>query len=240
MRGRPTIGILMDYEAEGSFSTRPHYAIRTGYFEAVWRAGGLPVALPYLTDAIAGFLDHCDGLVTPGGDYPFPPDWYGDAADPAAASEPRFRFERDITQAAMAADFPVLGICAGMQVMAGVLGGIFHRDVRSDVETAIDHLNEKPAEETAHTVTVTPGSLLHRIVGSGEMAVNTAHREALKAAPDGAVINAVAPDGVIEGIELPEKRFMLGVQWHPEFFADKGDPNFALFEALVAATEEES
>ena len=82
MSERPTIGVLMDYEAAGSFSKRPHYALRTAYFDAVWRAGGTPVALPYMSGAIPEFLTRCDGVITPGGSYPFPPAWYGKTTDP--------------------------------------------------------------------------------------------------------------------------------------------------------------
>ncbi|MGE4561911.1 MAG: gamma-glutamyl-gamma-aminobutyrate hydrolase family protein [Rhodospirillales bacterium] len=233
MSERPTIGVLMDYEAAGSFSKRPHYALRTAYFDAVWRAGGTPVALPYMSGAIPEFLARCDGVITPGGSYPFPPAWYGKTTDPGGEPEPRFRFEIDLTRAVIDGDVPTLGICAGMQVMAGVLGGVFYQDVCTEVATTIDHLNERPAEEPAHGVRIVPDTLLRRIVGCDEFSVNTAHREALRIPPDGLVVNAVAPDGVIEGIEMPGKRFMLGVQWHPEFFLADGNPNFALFEALV-------
>jgi putative glutamine amidotransferase len=68
--------------------------------------------------------------------------------------------------------------------------------------------------------------------------VNTAHNEALSNNPDSLLINAVAVDGVVEGIEIPRKRFCLGIQWHPEFFANKGDANFNLFTALIDAASE--
>lgn len=235
MTDRPLIGVLLDHQDAGSFSTRPHYAIRTAYFDAVYAAGGLPFGIPYIEAAITDSLTRCDALVTPGGSYPFPNEWYGDAPETPTAPHPRFAFETALTEAALAADMPLLGICAGMQVIAGVLGGRFYRDVSDDPGTEIDHLNEKPAEQTAHEVTITPGSRLHRILGRDAISVNTAHREALKAAPNGLTVNAIAPDGLIEGIEVPGRRFCLGVQWHPEFFATDGNPNFELFGALIAA-----
>jgi putative glutamine amidotransferase len=82
-------------------------------------------------------------------------------------------------------------------------------------------------------VTVHSGTLLHRIVGSGSMAVNSSHHQAVRHPGPHAVVNAVAPDGVVEGIEDPRYRFCLGVQWHPEFFIDPGDRR--IFDALVAA-----
>ena len=77
------------------------------------------------------------------------------------------------------------------------------------------------------------GSLLHRIAGATEIKVNSAHHQAVKSVGPGVVVNAVAKDGVIEGIEDPRLPFCLGVQWHPEFRINEGDRN--LFKALVAA-----
>ena len=123
----------------------------------------------------------------------------------------------------------------GMQVIGGVLGAKIHENVMDAIETEIDHLDEKPAEEDAHPIRIVEGSLLHRIAGATEMDVNTAHREALFDVPNGIAVTATAPDGVIEAIEVPGRRFALGVQWHPEFY--ESGPNRALFEALVAAGE---
>jgi len=235
---RPLIGILLDHQASGTFSSRPHYALRTSYFDAVWRAGGLPVALPYIADAGPEYLARCDGLILPGGFYPFPARLYGEATPADETVHPRFQFEEGFTRMALDADKPMLGICAGMQVIAAATGATLYRDVRDGLPTDIDHLDAAPAEEAAHAVTITADSLLARTLGVTELNVNTAHKEALRDGLSGLTVNATAPDGVIEGIELPEHRFCLGVQWHPEFFAAAGDPNFQLFSRLVAAAGE--
>lgn len=236
---RPRIGILLDYQASGSFSSRPYYALRCGYFDAVWRAGGLPVALPYIDGAADDYLAACDGLVLPGGFYPFPARLYGDAASADEEIHPRFRFEENFTHRALDADRPMLGICAGMQVIAAATGATLYRDVRAELPTDIDHLDGAPAEQAAHGIDIQPDSLLGRTLGVHAMQVNTAHKEALKDGLDGLSISAMASDGVIEGIELPDQRFCLGVQWHPEFFAAEGDPNLNLFTALVRAAGDE-
>ena len=231
---RPTIAILLDYQDAGTFSKRPHYALRCAYFDAVWAAGGLPVAVPYLADAMDHYRDHADGFVLPGGFYPFPAVWYGDATPDDEVLHPRFAFEANFCQSLLDADRPVLGVCAGMQILGGILGGTFYRNIREEPGTTIDHLNEQPAEQVAHSVTVEPDTLLHKITGRDTFGVNTAHNEALRAVPDGAQLNATSEDGVIEGIEVPGARFALGIQWHPEFFLNDGDPNQALFKALVS------
>lgn len=235
---RPVIGVLLDYEAEGSFSSRPYHALRLAYFDAIESAGGTPVAFPYLPNSIDAFLEIANGVVLPGGFYPFPATYYGQTKVPGEKVHPRAAFEMDFTRRLLAEDVPVLGICAGMQALATALGATIHRDVHTAYDTTIDHLNEKPAEEFAHSVSVTPGTLLHRIIGCDELLVNTAHREGVDIDPDGEGIdglevNARAPDGVVEGLEIISSRFALGVQWHPEFFLEPGNPHRALFEALV-------
>jgi putative glutamine amidotransferase len=232
---RPLIGILLDYQPSGSFSSRPYYALRTGYFDAVWQAGGLPVALPYLSEATEEYLGRLNGVILPGGFYPFPARLYGETAPAGETVHPRYAFEESFARRVIDADKPLLGICAGMQVMAAATGAILYRDVRAELPTDIDHLDGKPAEEAAHGVAIQPGSLLAKTLGVTAMEVNTAHREALKDGLANLTVSATAPDGVVEGIEIGGHRFCLGVQWHPEFFARPGDPNLKLFSRLVAA-----
>ena len=106
-------------------------------------------------------------------------------------------------------------------------------DDADEIADALAHEQPNPRTEPGHSVAVTPGTLLHRITGTDEMQVNSAHHQAARDIGSGVVINAVAPDGVIEGIELPAKRFCLGVQWHPEYAIDPGDTR--IFDAFVQA-----
>lgn len=235
MARRPNIGILLDYEAKGSFSKRPHYALRTVYFDAIWKAGGTPIGIPYIEGAVAEYTRLCDGFLFPGGFYPFPARLYGEPEKGPEILHPRFKFEEQLMGHLIDENQPVLGVCAGMQVMAGLYGGTFYRNLHDNIETQIDHLNHRPAEQFAHGVDVVSGSHLHSVLGATHISVNTAHNEALNNNPDGLIINAIAEDGVVEGVEIPNKRFCLGVQWHPEFFATDGDAHFNLFTALVDA-----
>ena len=238
-RHHPLIGILLDYQTEGSFSTRPHYALRSSYFDAVWRAGGLPIALPYIEGATNNYLEICDGFIIPGGFYPFPAKLYGREPKPNETVHPRYAFETGLTRLIVENDLPLLGICAGLQVLGAAMGATIYLDVRAELPTDIDHLNGQPAEQTAHVVDIVPGTRLHEVLCVDRLEVNTAHKEALRDNLDDLTISAMAPDGVIEGIELPNRRFCLGVQWHPEFFADEGNSNFNLFTALVRAAKGE-
>lgn len=236
MSKRPLIGITLDFQESGSFSTRPHYAVRTIYFAAVEAAGGLPIAIPHLAERVPEYLELIDGLVIPGGTHASPESWYVDPHEPKPyADSPRAAFDVAVVEGALGRDKPLLGICAGMQELACVAGAKMTRNVHKHHQTAIDHLRGRPAEEYAHDVTVEAGTRLAEIVGAGRLEVNTAHQEAVVAVPPTMRVSARSPDGVIEAIELPDRAFALGVQWHPEFFLAAGNPHRKMFEALVAA-----
>lgn len=229
---RPVIGILMDWQAKGSFSPRPHYAIRESYFAAVWDAGGLPVGLPLLESAGHDFLAHVDGVVVPGGDYPSPSRWYGDGHG-IGDEHPRSVVNEQMLRNLLAADKPFLAICAGHQELAAATGGLLHWRVKDSLPGAGDHRGGDPTQPF-HAVQVVPDTLLARLVGSSEIQVNSHHHEAVRSLGGGVVVSGRAPDGVIEAIEVPGKRFALGVQWHPEFGLSEAD--HALFVGLVDAS----
>jgi putative glutamine amidotransferase len=232
---RPLIGITLDWQQEGTFSKRPHHALREHYFDAVKKAGGLPLGIPFAPELIDDYLNKVDGIVVPGGFFASPKSWYiSDNAQSPYDASPRLEFDLDLIRAALDKDVPILGICAGMQLMGGVLGCKMTENLQEYYDTKIDHINAKPAEEKAHAVEVRKDTLLEKIVNTSKFDVNTAHREAIVKTSDKVIVNCIAPDGVIEAIEIPNKRFALGVQWHPEFFTDDEDPNFKLFKALVA------
>ena len=235
---RPIIGILLDYEESGSFSVRPHYAIRTAYFDTIWKAGGLPIALPYINSSIKNYLSICKGLLLPGGEYPFPNSAYDCTSDNKSEPHVRFEFEKALIKAALDVDLPILGICAGMQAIVVVCGGKLYRNINVETNSNFDHLNAAPAENTAHKVFIKKETLLKKILKVTNLDVNTAHIESAKTLPPNLVVNAMAPDGIIEGVEMHTKRFCLGVQWHPEFLAKSNNPNFNLFKSLVSNSRE--
>lgn len=237
MNKRPIIGVTLDSEQPGGYSKYPWYAVRRNYADAIAAAGGLPVALPHNTDLADAYLDTIDALVVTGGAFDVDPALYGDDGRHATVSlkEGRTEAELALTRGALARNKPVLGICGGQQLLAVVLGGTLIQHIPDAVPNALAHEQPNPRHEPGHAVAVTPGTLLHRIVGATEMRVNSAHHQAVRAPGPHAVVNAVAPDGVIEGIEDAAHRFCLGVQWHPEYLIDPGDRR--IFDALIAACQ---
>jgi putative glutamine amidotransferase len=127
----------------------------------------------------------------------------------------------------------VLGICGGEQLLNVALGGTLLQHIPDALPGALGHEQERPRDQAGHSVRIARDTLLHRITGSEELAVNSAHHQAVGDPAPGAVVDATAPDGVIEGIEAPGYRFCLGVQWHPEFLLSDGDRR--IFAAFVAA-----
>lgn len=235
---RPIIGITVDSEAPGGYSRFPWMALRENYCTAVARAGGLPVLLPHGQDGVADYLRVIDGLIVSGGNFDVDPALFGATSRHASVKtkEARTAFEFAITSTAVAADLPVLGICGGQQLLHVVMGGDLIQHIPEEVPGALAHEQPNPRNEPGHPVAVREGTLLRRIVKVAEMAVNSAHHQAARSAPEGVVVNAVAPDGVIEGIEVPARRFCLGIQWHPEFEISEGDTR--IFAAFVAAAGE--
>lgn len=235
MPSRPLIGVTLDAEPAGGWSKLPWYALRQNYFSAVIAAGGLPVALPHHPEMAADYLDRLDGLLVTGGAFDVDPAlWGGGAPHPKVTLKPgRTDFELAAVRAALARDMPVLGICGGQQLLAVAFGGTLIQHIPDEVEGALAHEQPNPRTEPGHEVEVAPDTLLASIVGGRRLAVNSAHHQAVATPGGGAVVNARAPDGVIEGVEHPGHRFALGVQWHPEYAVDPRDP--AIFEAFVKA-----
>ncbi len=231
----PVIGITVDSEQPGGYSKFPWYALRENYSSAVTRAGGLPVLLPNETVHVERFLDRIDALVVTGGAFDVDPALFGAAErHPSVSLKPgRTEFEFAVTQGALEHNMPVLGICGGQQLLNVVLGGTLIQHIPDEIEGALAHEQPNPRDEPGHAVTVVPDTLLHLICGATELAVNSAHHQAAGTVGDGVVVDALAADGVIEGIEAPAYAFCLGVQWHPEFSIDPADDK--IFDALIAA-----
>jgi len=235
MNRRPFVGVTLDSEQPGGYSKYPWYALRQNYMDAVVAAGGLPIALPHDAVLAAAYLDRIDALLVTGGAFDVDPDLYGEGDRHATVSLKQGRTDAELalTRGALARDMPVLGICGGQQLLAVVLGGTLIQHIPDAVAGALQHEQTNPRHQPGHPVAVHPGTLLHRIVGAAGMQVNSAHHQAVRDPGPFAVVNAIAPDQVIEGIEDTRYRFCLGVQWHPEFFIDRGDRR--IFDAFVAA-----
>lgn len=233
MSKRPLIGLTLDAEPAGGWSKYPWYAIRQNYTSAIAAHGGLAVALPHDAGLAEAYLDRLDGLVITGGAFDVDPALYGDTTrhETVDLKTDRTTAELALLRGAVARDMPVLGICGGQQLLAVALGGTLHQHIPDAIPNALEHEQKTSHDQPGHSVEILAGTKLFDIVGP-VMQVNTSHHQAVKSAGRG-VVNALAPDGVIEGLEVPGLKFCIGVQWHPEYLVDAGDA--ALYNAFIEA-----
>ena len=233
---KPIIGITPDYDP-GEGGGDPKYFLREPYITAIEQAGGIPLILPYVDGGqeIALLLKRIHGLLLTGGAFDIDPSYYGESwtVKEGTVKENRTHFEMEITRQALAIDLPILGICGGEQNLNVVLKGSLLQDIKSQKPEAMNHEQKKMKTEPDHLVEILKGTLLHQVVGAGSLQVNSTHHQAVKAPGEGVQVNALAPDGVVEGIESTRHRFVLGVQWHPESLIHHNQGCRRIFEALT-------
>jgi len=243
-RDLPLIGITAGLGDDGSSrGDVKRYALAMTYVRAVERAGGLPIILPPQVGQVSELIALLDGvLLSGGGD--IRPSRYGDAVEhPETYGIDDFRdeFELAVVRAALERELPLLGICRGIQVLNVALGGTLIQDIADEWGTTLEHRQsrrEVPFSEPSHEVEVRGGSLLEAIYGASVVAVNSFHHQAVKIVAPGLQVVGWAPDGVIEGVEFPERRFVLGVQWHPEMMFEAHSEHLQPFRGLVEAARE--
>jgi len=217
MLSRPRIGITPDINNFDAPETE--YVIRQNYADAVLAAGGLPFILPYTNDVGMYFAD-VDGLLVTGGRFDIDPALYGQTARQSFVTKPvRTGFEKALIDGALGRSIPVLGICNGMQLLAVCLGGQLVQDILSEVEGALEHKPGQSAALPHHEVDFSSNRIG---LAAGRYPVNSNHHQAVLPFQAYKQI-AVAPDGVIEGIEAVDHAFAVGVQWHPEYSVSELD-----------------
>ena len=206
---RPLIGLvpLMDYQ-------KASYWMLPGYMEGIQQAGGVPVMLPLTDDAqaLARLADTCDGFLLTGGQ-DVAPSVYG-AAQTSLCGEtcpPRDAMEQKLLALARAQDKPVLGICRGIQFLNAALGGTLWQDLPVEYPSEVNHHQTGAYEAPIHTVRLLPGTPLADLLGKDTLPVNSYHHQAIHTLAPGLAAMAAAPDGIIEAVYEPGKRFVWAV-----------------------------
>lgn len=234
---RPSIGLTPDLGATASEPPQPRYELKTPYSEAIFRAGGLPLVVPYSTDraCIDAYLERLQGLVVTGGAFDVPAHLYGETPrEGMGPTKPeRTEFEALLIRGALSRNLPVLGICGGMQLLNVVHGGTLYQDIALEVPNARSHQQDHDRTQPHHPVDVKDGTQLALVLGKGHLMVNSTHHQAVKTLGDKLVAAAVALDGVIEAIESTVHPFAIGVQWHPELLFDVIPAHQGVFRALI-------
>ncbi len=221
----------------------PEIAIAETYPQAVLRAGGMPVLIPLgmPEERIRQIVGLVDGIIFSGGGDIEPGEYGSEMTEKVhTVDSDRDRVEIQLVGEVVEDGKPFLGICRGIQVINVAFGGTLYRDILEEHPNAIEHTYypDWPWDHLAHNVDVQAGSVLADILGSTDVPVNSLHHQAIRQVASDLVPIAYAPDGIVEGVMLPEHPFGLAVQWHPEWLPEH-KPMRALFQAFVDAANSE-
>ena len=229
-----TVAVTASIRLDGDTS---RVRLTAAYVTALESAGLIPLIVPPLSSAsaAAAIMDSVSGLVLTG----------GEDVDPARYGEKRHEkvryvnAARDTTEAALieeakARGKPVLAICRGIQILNVALGGTLVQDIPSQCDTRIAHDEDSPRDTRSHEISVEPGSLIARAIGTEHLTVNSFHHQSVKRVADGMRVTARSPDGIIEGLESTGDWWVMAVQWHPEEMTDSPEPwDRGLFKAFA-------
>jgi putative glutamine amidotransferase len=239
---KPLIGITLDWEDSKTYSIhQPWYALRDNYVLAVTQCGGTPILLPYDASSIDTYVELLDGLMITGGDYDIAPEVYGQNQTDGlrVTKHQRYLFERGLFETFAKTGKPLIGICAGMQLMNVAMGGSLFQDILTEVPSALDHEQwhaQISHHMPYHIINVLHDSKFAKLFGKGPYTVNSTHHQAIKNIGAGLLISAQAEDGIVEAIEIQDHPFAFGIEWHPEFMTSPVD--VAIFQRFIECARE--
>ena len=210
----PMIGVVPLFDIQ-----RDSLWMVPGYMDGVYEAGGLPVILPLVEDpwTVKTIADTFDGFLFTGGQ-DVDPALYGEEVFLRCGEVCNVRdtMEGLLFKEALDRDKPMLGICRGIQVFNVLCGGTLFQDLPSQHRSGVEHRMKQPYDRPAHMVNVVRNSPLHALLDSDQLEVNSCHHQAIKTLAPGLSPMGWSEDGLVEAVYMPEKRFVWGLQWHPE------------------------
>jgi len=240
---RVIIGIPCAYLDVVDTLGRKSIGIPRIYIDVLEASGATPLLIPTtsLGSTRRSLYHFIHGLFLPGGgDLGLlhaggPQDRHSQTADPE-----RDETELTLVKWAVSDKRPIFGVCRGIQTLNVACGGTLWHDIKSEVPNALEHqfYPGYPFDRISHSVNLVPKSRLARVFGSLSLSVNSLHHQAVKEVGEGLRVTASAPDGIIEGIESADSRWITAVQWHPEALLKKEPQMRLLFEAFVNACTE--
>ncbi len=209
-----------------------HCDIPYAYVQAVENAGGVPLVLAQTAklELIEAQLDTVEGVLLPGGADVHPLLWGAEPEENLEETLPFLdRYQMQLARKAIERGMPLLGICRGCQILNVALGGTLIQHIQGN---CLQHRQKSVYKEPAHWVTLEQGSLLHNLWGP-KVAVNTLHHQAVKEPGRGLTVVGRASDGIAEALEMNDKPFVVGVQWHPEGMVPEDSRMVQLFEKFM-------
>ncbi|MFU0827818.1 MAG: putative glutamine amidotransferase [Lachnoclostridium sp.] len=232
---KPVIGLTPQYDYE-----RNRVWIGPNYFNAIRKAGGVPLLFPLMADKdeLTVVANLCDGFLFTGGP-DLDPFRFGEETirQSGVVVPERDRMEEDLFDIVIESGKPILGICRGIQILNVFLGGTVYQDIQAQFpsDLSIAHSQQSGNSVLTHSILVKEGTLLADIVKKDMIRVNSFHHQAVKDVAPSLKVAGVAVDSLIEALYLPEHPFFLGVQWHPEHLYESNQEAYLIFKAFVDA-----
>jgi len=228
---KPIIGLASRTTSDGS-----GHNVGVAYIRSVEKAGGIPILLPLLEDVgdVPRMLDLIDGLLLIGGPDVDPYE-FGEEPHPKLGTidVAGDRMELALARGALDRDLPILAICRGIQLLNVAAGGTLYQDISSQIPDALKHSQRTTEPYVTHRISLTEGSIMHRIFDALEVRVNSYHHQSVKDPAPGFRNTAVSDDTVVEAIESTRHRFVLGVQCHPERLWEKYPEFLGIFRTFL-------
>jgi putative glutamine amidotransferase len=223
---KPIIGLTTDVKDDGEVS------LVAAYSRAVWQAGGIPIAIPYVenTDAYDSTINMCHGIILTGG-ADIDPQLYGQEKKNTCGNIQKLRDEMEmyILDKAICNKKPILAICRGIQLLNVYFGGTLYQDIPTEYVPCLDHVQKEGKFEPSHSVSIVKDSPLYTLVGKDIMTANSFHHQGIKALGADLEVMAYASDNMIEAVYLKRETYVRGYQWHPERLCHMDENNKKLF-----------
>jgi len=236
---KPIIGIVGNVMTKETGRVRAvqQLYVYEEYINAVVKAGGIPIVLPIVDDLklVRQQIDSCDGIIMTGGNDVHPKFYSEDQnlhKTLQIVSSRMDLYQMELARLTIEKNMPILGICRGMQLINVVNGGSLYQDLSEKSGEILKHGDADLSNETEHSISIESESILKGILGES-VVVNSYHHQSVNRIGDGLRVTAYTADGVIEAIEMTGKRFVVGVQWHPEMMLAVNDDMLSIFEVLI-------
>lgn len=229
---KPIIGIipLVDEEKDSLW-------MLPGYMNGISEAGGIPIMLPLTSDAddIKELLSKVQGVLFTGG-HDVNPAIYNETPINQTVSfcKERDAMESEVLKQALEIDMPLLGICRGIQFINAYLGGTLYQDIPTQFTSKLNHHQSPPYDKPVHKVIIKENSRLFSLLKKKSLDVNSYHHQAVKDLAPGLSVMSLAEDGLIEAIEIKDKKFAWAFQWHPEFSYVTDEDSLKIFKEFVS------
>lgn len=217
---KPKIAIMLD---ENTSAGATSYQLPKNYFRAISHAGAIPYGIPYCEDFIKNASSEFDGFFSTGAGTALPSEWYTEGQHALYPQSERTPIEIEIMKSFLKADKPVLGSCNGMQILAGIHGCKMRADLGN-------------THRENHIVHVKSDTHFANFLNTKEFIVNSRHGEAVAKVSDQVKVAAVSADGIVEAIEIPNKKFAIGLQWHQEDFWDRDHHANIVFKKFIESS----